>query len=120
MMFVSSCGFQLTDPCRGLDGRRLWGSLLHSSLHMERQCEFVFRSLLPLLLSTPAAHHHHLIIQVKLAISHALAQSTLLGCYEERLQVGQPFTLAGSSSSIFCYPSATWTQSMRSLHTPCS
>jgi hypothetical protein len=27
--------------------------------------------------------------QVKLAISHALAQSTLLGCYEERLQVRQ-------------------------------
>lgn len=27
--------------------------------------------------------------QVKLAISHALAQSTLLGCYEERLQVQQ-------------------------------
>jgi uncharacterized Rmd1/YagE family protein len=26
-------------------------------------------------------------LQVKLAISHALAQSTLLGCYEERLQV---------------------------------
>jgi hypothetical protein len=28
-----------------------------------------------------------MLLQVKLAISHALAQSTLLGCYEERLQV---------------------------------
>jgi hypothetical protein len=47
----------------------------------------------------PPPHHYHtpptlrrfgvwFPPQVKLAISHALAQSTLLGCYEERLQVG--------------------------------
>lgn len=70
-----------------LQSSRLWHCLLL------RRCRFTFHysTIEPphiqndviTLNKTYAADH-----QVKLAISHALAQSTLLGCYEERLQVG--------------------------------
>jgi hypothetical protein len=50
--------------------------------------------------------------QVKLAISHALAQSTLLGCYEEQLQVwGLVGAAAGASRGgcVLCLRWGHWT-----------